>query len=696
MAVRFSPDKATHELVVAKLASSGLTPEDGAKLKVRGCLPTETQGFYEHFEPLQSMYIPYFDPVNETISDRPKSAPYYRLRYLGERQGFAQLTERNKTKYVQPPNTIPAVYYPPLYEEWAELCCDRHQPLIITEGELKAAKACKEGFPTIGLGGVHAWRALKSGVTWLESLTWIEWVQRNVYVCFDSDFRTNKHVQDALVELIEALQEQGAITHVVLLPEIDGQKKVGLDDYFVLTGERAEASFKQLLHNAEPFGLAKPLFTLNKHYVYCPNPGLIIDMRKGTKHAPSAFRDHIESTKKYEKATFLKDGSVHREKVSAAKEWLNWPQRHQVDEFTYAPGQEREYIDEHNHSIYNTWPGWGCTPKKGDVKPFLQLIDHLFTEAEKEAKEWFIRWCAYPLQYPGVKMFSSAVVHGVRHGTGKTLVGYTLSRIYGKNYTAISQGDLHASFNDWAEGKQFVMGDDVTGSDKRQDNDMLKKLITQNELRVNAKYVPTYVVPDCINYYFTSNHPNAFFLEDDDRRFFVHEVTVGPLSEEFYMDYSLWVDSNQGPPAVFDYLLHLDLGDFNPSAPAFKTIAKTRMIQNNKSDLAAWVETLLENPDAILRSGDVIYQRDLWTSKELLHFYDPEGKTRCTPKAIGNALAQAMCRPLCENKPLRLSNGIQGRYYAIRNFEKWRHAKNDRLIKHIEAPMLPPPKPPKY
>jgi hypothetical protein len=32
-----------------------------------------------------------------------------------------------------------------------------------------------------------------------------------------------------------------------------------------------------------------------------------------------------------------------------------------------------------------------------------------------------------------------------------------------------------------------------------------------------------------VNYYLTSNHADALFLEDEDRRFFVHEVMVNPL-----------------------------------------------------------------------------------------------------------------------------------------------------------------------
>jgi hypothetical protein len=227
------------------------------------------------------------------------------------------------------------------------------------------------------------------------------------------------------------------------------------------------------------------------------------------------------------------------------------------------------------------------------------------------------------------------------------------------------------------------MGDDVTGSNKRQDADFLKKLITQRELRVNGKYVPSYVVPDCINYFFTANHPDSFFLEDDDRRFFIHEVQVGPMDEAFYMEYDLWLDTG-GSAAVFNYLLNLDLGDFNPAAPAFKTMAKERMIANVQSDLAGWVRSLMASPDYALRVGDVVIDKDLFTSKELLQFYDPTGKTGTTANGLGRELARAGVRQICGGKPIRLHDGSQGRYYAVRNTDKWLTETAQAAIKHLD------------
>lgn len=659
-----------------KILSSGLTLADAKILKIDSLTASETQKLNRSFRPLASMRLKYLDPFGKPMSDWPNSPPFYRLRYLETGTDFADLAEKKPPRYVQEPGTAPCAYYP-ANQSWEEILDDPYVPLIITEGELKAAKACKEGFPTIGIGGVYNWRAVKLGVTWIESLNYVTWQRRNVYICYDSDMQVNPMICHALRDLAEALHNKGAFVYLVNLPQLEGLDKVGLDDFFVhATAEQ----FMELLQEAEPLGLTRVLFDFNDRYIYIRHPGLVLDQITSEKTAPGPFKDHLESTKKYQERVIKPNGDVSYRAVAAASEWLKWPLRYQADKLTYKPGAEKYLVN--GISLYNIWPGWGAEPIKGDVKPFLDLVNHIFSGCEESAKHWFLCWCAYPIQHPGIKLFTSVVVHGRRHGTGKSLIGYTLGAVYGKNFTEISQMDLHNSFNEWAEGKQFVLGDDVTGSNKRQDADYLKKLITQKELRVNAKYVPSYTVPDCINYYFTSNQPDAFFLEDDDRRFFIHEVQVAPLPEEFYVEYDLWM-STGGPSAVFEYLLNYDTGDFNPAATAHATHAKERMIADGQSDLGAWVRQLIATPDHCLRLGEIIVKHDLFTSKDLLQFYDPSSRTGTTANGLGRELRRAGVHQVCHGKPVRLNDGSQGRYYIVRNVEKWLSASPSDVAKHL-------------
>lgn len=674
-------DSRAAQLGTEKLRSSGLTLADAKLLHISCLTSTQTANLNASFKQLCSLKFDYLDYLGKPLPDWPKAKPFYRLRYLEIPTDFTSLTEKKPVRYVQEPNTAPVAYYP-TNQTWSDLVKDSGCPLILTEGELKAAKACKEGFPTIGLGGVYSWRSYKLGLTWLPSLDPIRWLKRHVYIVFDSDYKTNPMVCAALKGLADELHQRGAFVHLVTLPQLPGFEKVGLDDFLVGAGPSSVEMFRQLLADAEPLGLTLPLWSLNEKYVYVQDPGLIVDQETRFKASPGAFKDHLQSTLSYQERQLKADGSVSFKNVSAAAAWLRWPLRTEVTKLTYQPGGGKFVQDP--LPLYNTWPGWGVTPKKGDVSLFTQLVDHIFKGAEPEAKQWFLRWCAYPLQHPGIKLFSSVVIHGIKHGTGKSLLGYTLGRIYGKNFTEISQADLHGNFNEWAENKQLVMGDDISGSNKRQDNDLLKRMISQRELRVNGKYVPTYVIPDCINYFFTANHPDSFFLEDDDRRHFIHEVQVGSLPEEFYAEYDLWLDTG-GSAAVFQHLLTLDLSDFNPAAPAFRTMAKERMIANVQSDLAGWVRELMSNPDQILKFGDITLTKELYTSKELLQFYDPTGHTGTTANGLGRELARAGIRQVLNGRPVRLADGTQARYYAVRNADFWLgKAQPQAVSKHLD------------
>ena len=676
----FTPPVDHLALVAAKLASSGLAATHLKTLRLEALSGEQTQRLHPSFKSLPSLKLTYWRPddLSKPLAARPAWPPFYRLRYL--RPGGDQ---KDDIRYTNEPNAGVVAYFPPVVD-WPDIIKDPDHTLIITEGELKAAKACVEGYPAIGLGGVWNFRSSSLGVTFLPELELIDWVRRRVYIIYDSDVVAKPGVQQALNQLAEELMLRGALPFIVYVPEGDEGKKQGLDDWCVAN---PGASIGDLVTRRQPLTQVRKLFELNDNLVYVRSKGLVVEQATSNKLTSQQFRE-VWQTHDYAELAIDKDGSVSLKKQPIAPAWLAWPLRRDVNGITYRPGAPR-FLDEtcQAKSAYNLWPGWGCQPAKGDVQPFLDLVDHLFTGAPAEAKLWFLRWCAYPLQYPGTKMFTATLVHGIGHGTGKSLLGYTLGRIYGENFTEINQTALHGGFNAWAEAKQLVMGDDVTGSNKRADNDLLKKMITQLRLRVNAKFMPEYEVPDCINYYFTSNHPDAFFLEDDDRRYFIHEVTVGKLDEGFYMDYGLWLDTT-GPSALFDWFLRLDLGDFNPMAPALYTTAKDQMAADTRSDLGTWVRRLKTDPDSVLRVGEAPVPGDLFTTTELLRLYDPGDSKRTTANGLGRELRRAGILRANGGQPLRGPQGLD-RYYILRHADRWAGATAAELTRQLQAQAQP-------
>jgi hypothetical protein len=266
--------------------------------------------------------------------------------------------------------------------------------------------------------------------------------------------------------------------------------------------------------------------------------------------------------------------------------------------------------------------------------------------------------------------------------------------IYGKNSIEINNKDLKTGFNGWAKDRQFIHGNEISGAEARVDADWLKGIITQHMVRINEKYLPEYVTPDCMNHGMTSNHPDSLFMEDEDRRYFVHEVVGPPAEREFYERLHYWLHGEGavgsyrgiGAAALFHHLLKLDLKGFNPREHAPITNAKRNMIINGKSDVGMWCVQLKEDPETTLKPIGVRCSKecDLFAPTLLLRAYDPDSSRRVTANGLARELVKAGFRQVNGGTPVRTKSGII-RMYAIRNPEKWLAATPKEMATHWEG-----------
>lgn len=657
------------KLMRARLVESDLSEAQAKKLGLAALTKAEVAKLGSQ-DGRPAMRIPYFSPAGE-------QSDFFRLRYLGDPRGFLAKASR-PPRYWQQTGSLNEVYLPPLLKQsWGEVLKDPQTAIYITEGEIKAAVACSKGLPCIGLGGVDVFRASKRGFPeLLPVLHEAKWTQRPVAIIWDSDVGQKPDALAAQRRLAFELANRGATPKLLALPS-EGAKKVGLDDYLL---KHSVADLEALVADAPIYEEAHALWGMNEEVVAILHPPMVIERATGELMRPGDFADFNYRDRRYTARDA--DGKVKVKPL--AKSWLEWPSRFALRKVTFAPGQPQVTDDRE----WNTWTGWGVESAKGSVQPFLALVDFLFQKAEPGAKDWFLKWAAYPIQHPGAKLFSSAVVWGVTHGTGKTLLGYTLRDIYGANGGVIGDKELHGSFNEWAKNKQFIVGEEITGSDKRADANGLKALITQETINVNAKYLPVITLPDRINYYFTSNEPNALFLQDTDRRFFIHEVEGEPLPFSFYKDFDDWRFRQGGLSHLRHYLEQVELAGFNPKGPAFMTRAKRSMIVDNKSEMAAWAHELREEPKKVLTAlgnARAAESCDLFEPSQLFKLFNPllDGR-RGTPNGLGRELKQAGFRQYRREEKVATSLGSK-RFWVVRNREKWEQAMPKEAAAHWES-----------
>ncbi len=626
------------ERMTAMLAESGVTVKD------MRCVPVTEPPKGLTTLPGPGFVIPYF-----TLSGKPTK--FFRYRYLKSPVPFGK-----PLRYVQPSNVLPQVYWP-LTTPWPKVLASKDEPLFITEGEKKAACGGKFGKAVIGLGGVWSFKSNKVGVSLIEELANLDWKDRRVNIVYDNDAVSNPMVVLAENRLAGELAALGASVYLVRLPE--GNAK-GLDDFLVANGADEFQALIDDPYTTVPFAEGKALHELNAEVVYVENPSLVWSLKHKLPISPNTFITETHKPLTYEVQRVLPTGGVTTDRKRTAKEWMSWTGRSSAKSLVYEPGEET-FVD----GSLNTWCGWGIEePRKGDLKPWHWLFNRVMDGATVEEKKWMEQWLAYPIQHPGTKLFSAVIVWAANQGVGKSFMAHIMAKIYGKNFQEINNYHIHASFNEWAENKQFILGEEIqSGENKRQMYDHLKVLITQPTFIVNEKYVPSYTIRDCVNYYFTTNQPNAFYIEDTDRRYFVQEVKHPVMTNAEAKYVHDWKEGD-GPSALLYHLLNeVDTSDFAPLGSPPLTKAKEDMRDESKSEVERWVAQLRGSPEGVLKCAGAELKWSVATGVDLYKLYDPEGK-RNQMIVLSNELRRAQIPRACDGNQIKL-NGQKHRLWIV-------------------------------
>lgn len=656
------------QLAQAKWQSSGLTDKHARKLRLKPLGAAQTVALSAKFYEAGALHIPYHE-----LDGKPTK--FYRIRYLEKLPGAAGLVEKPQ-RYDQM-STLQEAYYPPLLKKsWEEIAEDTTMPIFITEGELKAACAAANGIPMMALGGVYSFMSQKRGIDLLPSMKRIKWKDRLTYVVYDNDLTENAEVSRAQRIMAETLLAHGAKIYFISIPP--GKEK-GVDDYIVKHGVGA---FYPLVEAAVPHLEGAALWGLNEEVAYIRGINAVIERSTNLTLLPDTFMRHTYANRFYMKQVEKGTGKNRHtvlEREQLAKRWMEWEQRAEMSGVCYEPGHP-QIID----GQWNMWSGWGVEAKRGDVEPWAWVLDHLF-QGDRKARRYFEQWCAYPIQNPGAKLYTAALLWSRTTGVGKSIVAIALSKIYGSNAVTVNGRELQSGFNSWADRRQFVVGEEITANERRTTADYMKDIITNPWFRINKKYSPEYSIANHANFLLLSNHCDAVFVEDHDRRYFVHGISAVAADRAKYEWVHKWLHGS-GPSYLRWHLENLSMQGFNPRERAPETLSKREMISAGKTDVGLWVMRLVEDAATAMRyfpNKRAVEGCDLYTAEQLYESFDPNGKVR-GPSSVANmgrALASGGFRQVYGGKTVWTAAGVH-RLYAVRNQEKWDMANRKQIVEH--------------
>lgn len=311
----------------------------------------------------------------------------------------------------------------------------------------------------------------------------------------------------------------------------------------------------------------------------------------------SVLRDMFANRLITEFKDFDQYDNIKRQSMPVAEWWFQHKKRRQYDSADFAPGKNLPA------EIYNLFQGFEIKPKKGEFKLFQHHLWENICCEDKESYDYLIQWMAAVVQNLGTPGGNALILTGPKGG-GKGTVAQIFQRILGRHFIQITNPEqTFGKFNQHLADKIFVFLDEAfwaAGSAKHEG--ALKSLITESNLVVEPKGYTAQTYRNCMNIMIASNNEFVVPATEDERRFFVLNISekmsnLRKTDSKLVMDYfsNIYKEmDNGGAEAFLDYLLKIDLSNYNKYAPP-KNAALQEQIELNLNAKELWLQEVLQN-----------------------------------------------------------------------------------------------------
>lgn len=232
--------------------------------------------------------------------------------------------------------------------------------------------------------------------------------------------------------------------------------------------------------------------------------------------------------------------------------WLGDWRRRQYKGLEFVPSPPGR--DDGHKDFFNLWRGFSVVPKANPAlaQPWL---DHMFenvADGNEHHFNWAVSWFAWPIQRPAERSNVSLVLRGGQ-GTGKTITGAIVGRLYPANYYLVDDPRyLTGQFNAHLSSCLLLQVDEGFWAGNKQAEGRLKGLVTAREQMIEYKGVDPVRAKNHVNLLISSNEDFVVPAGLRERRFAVLDVGSGRQQD---IDYFRKLDETYRQPEALAALL---------------------------------------------------------------------------------------------------------------------------------------------
>jgi len=272
----------------------------------------------------------------------------------------------------------------------------------------------------------------------------------------------------------------------------------------------------------------------------------------------------------FESPAEFKKKFMHEKFISGknrGQAWLEWPGKN------FKPGGTGFFPDPWlvakarrttcPPDVLNFYRSFQVEPKAGDVSPYLNHLKYGICDGHEPSYRYAIGWMAHLVQKPNQKPSVAIVLKSVE-GTGKGTMAEPLLRILGPHGNKTNGAYAIAGrFNGTVANRLLIFADEVDLTDKHV-ADRLKGIVSETTVNMERKGLEIEPLPNYCRLIFASNHSRVLSAGIRERRYLVLEPSDRHAQDEAYFTRLWHWTNNDGPAYLLDYLLNVDLSDFDP------------------------------------------------------------------------------------------------------------------------------------
>jgi len=486
-----------------------------------------------------------------------------------------------------------------------------------------------------------------------------------------------------------ALLKKKGVDFKIAVPEtIEGQEKTDFNDMLVHFGAE---KIVELIKNAQPPAAAvcdktgdlsekEALDAMNDRYAVVNDNGNVLVFKEELDEVLD--RHVLQKMSFTDMRNYFLNKSVLVQKnnktevASLGDFWLSHKDRRQYDSVVFNPGYT-------NPSQYNLWRGWAITPKKGDWSLLKHHMKTIICSDRDDLYNYLVMWLARGVQILDAPGEVAIVMRGQR-GTGKGTLASAYGSLFGEHFLHINQAKhLTGSFNAHLRNTLMLYADEAFWAGDKQGESVLKTLITEDRLTVEAKGQDVVSEKNRVKLIVSSNNDWVVPAGLEERRFAVYEVNDKKIQDKEYFRAINDQLEDGGLEGFLHDLLTMDISEFEVRDVPNTLGLFEQKVQSMDTFTKWWFEKL---QDGRFLSTDDDWPKEM--HKDALHenmrqFYSDVGITRKPSKVDMSMRLKKLIPPDC--KEVRDSRGRKLKFIPLKYMRDFFEKKIRQPVEWEEA-----------